>query len=293
MQKTLTLLIGGVLAAQAHAAVVIETTTASPQGSQKQKVIIDDKNARIEAGADNQQFMLVSFSDKKSYMVNLKQKQALDMTPPAAPPADFLKQLQQQQPQNVPDAKVELVKKGDGPEIAGYSTVHYQIVANGTVCSNEFLAEKALQNPQIKAFADYMQSMKEDRKKAMGDFMPKSPDPCMQASEKLSDQVMKLGLSMRSTDQENKVRQEVVAIKTDEKVEPAQFKVPEGFEMITPQQMFQRAMQQGMQGGMMPPPEGMAGGMQLSPEERQKMQQEFMKRLEEARKNTPPPAAPK
>ncbi len=287
MQKTLTLFIGSVLAASAHAAVVIETTTANPQGSQKQKVIIDDKNARIEAGADNQQFMLVSFGDKKSYMINIKQKQALDMTPPAAPPADFLKHLQSQQPQNVPDAKVELVKKGDGPEIAGYTTTHYQIIANGTVCSNEFLADKALQNPHIKAFADYMQSMKEDRKKAMGDFAPKSPEPCVQAAEKLGEQVMKLGLSMRSTDHENKVRQEVLSIKTDEKVEHAQFKVPEGFEIMTPQQMFQRAMQQGMQG--MQPPQSMEGGMQLNPEQQKKMQEEFMKRLEEARKNAPPP----
>jgi hypothetical protein len=219
-------------------------------------------------------------------MINTKQKQALDMTPPSAPPADFLKHLQQQQPQNVPDAKVELVKKGDGPEIAGYPTTHYQIIANGNVCSNEFIAEKALQNSQIKAFADYMQSMKEDRKKAMGDFMPKSPEPCVQAAEKLSDQVMKLGLSMRSTDHENKVRQEVLSIKTDEKVDAAQFKLPEGFEIMTPQQMLQKAMQQGMQG--MQPPAGMEG-MQLSPEQRQKMQQEFMQRLEEAKKNNPPP----
>jgi hypothetical protein len=288
MQKTLAFFISSLLAAHAQAAVVIETTTSNPQGSQKQKVIIDDKNARIEAGTDNQQFMLVSFSDKKSYMVNTKQKQALDMTPPAAPPADFLKQLQQQQPQNnVPDAKVELVKKGDGPEIAGYPTTHYQIVANGTVCSNEFLADKALQNPQIKAFADYMRSMKEDRKKAMGDFAPKASEPCVQAAEKLGDQVMKLGLSMRSTDQENKVRQEVLSIKADEKVDAVQFKVPEGFEIMTPQQMFQRAMQQGM-GGM--PPAGMDGGMPpVNQEQRQKMQQEFLQRLEDARKNNSQP----
>lgn len=286
MQKTLALLIGSMFVTTAQAAVVIETTTSNPQGSQKQKVIIDDKNARIEANADAQQFMLVSFGDKKSYMINIKQKQALDMTPPSAPPADFLKHLQQQQPQNVPDAKVELVKKGDGPEIAGYPTTHYQIIANGNVCSNEFIAEKALQNPQIKAFADYMQSMKEDRKKAMGDFIPKSPEPCIQASEKLGDQVMKLGLSMRSTDHENNVRQEVLSIKTDEKIDPSQFKLPEGFEIMTPQQMFQKAMQQGMQG--MQPPAGMEGGMQMSPEQRQKMQQEFMQRLEEAKKNNPP-----
>jgi len=286
MQKTLTLLIGSLLVANANAAAVIETTTANPQGAQKQKVIIDDKNARIEAGGDAQQFMLVSFGDKKSYMINTKQKQALDMTPPSAPPADFLKHLQQQPPQNIPDAKVELVKKGDGPEIAGYPTTHYQIIANDNVCSNEFIADKALQNPQIKAFADYMQSMKENRKKAMGDFMPKSPEPCIQASEKLGDQVMKLGLSMRSTDHENKIRQEVLSIKTDEKVDPEQFKLPEGFEIMTPQQMFQKAIQQGMQG--MQPPAGMEG-MQLSPEQRQKMQQEFMQRLEEAKKNNPPP----
>jgi predicted phage gp36 major capsid-like protein len=50
--------------------------------------------------------------------------------------------------------------------------------------------------------------------------------------------------------------------------------------------MLQKAMQQGMQG--MQPPAGMEG-MQLSPEQRQKMQQEFMQRLEEAKKNNPPP----
>jgi hypothetical protein len=287
MQKTLALLIGSMFVTTAQAAVVIETTTSNPQGTQKQKVIIDDKNARIEANADAQQFMLVSFSDKKSYMINIKQKQALDMTPPAAPPADFLKHLQQQQPQNIPDAKVELVKKGDGPEIAGYPTAHYQIIANGNVCSNEFIADKALQNSQIKAFADYMQSMKDERKKAMGNFMPKSPDPCIQASEKLGDQVMKLGLSMRSTDHENNVRQEVLSIKTDEIVDASQFKLPEGFEIMTPQQMLQKAMQQGMQG--MQPHAGMESGMQMSTEQRQKMQQEFMQRLEEARKNNPPP----
>jgi len=287
MQKTLALLISSLFAVSAQSAVVIETTTTNQQGLQKQKVIIDDKHARIEASPDLQQFMLISFADKKSYMINTKQKQAIDMTPPSAPPADFLKHLQQQQPQNVPDAKVELVKKGDGPEIAGYPTAHYQIMANGTLCSNEFLAEKALQNPQIKIFADYMQTMKEDRKKAMGGFAPKSADPCLQATEKLSDQVMKLGLSMRSTDSENKIRQEVLSLKVEENIDPNLFKLPDGFEIMTPQQMLQRAMQQGMQ-NMQPPP-SMEGGMQMSPEQRQKMQQEFMQRLEEARKNNPPP----
>jgi len=287
MQKTLALLISSLFAVSAQSAVVIETTTTNQQGLQKQKVIIDDKHARIEASPDLQQFMLISFADKKSYMINTKQKQAIDMTPPSAPPADFLKHLQQQQPQNVPDAKVELVKKGDGPEIAGYPTAHYQIMANGTLCSNEFLAEKALQNPQIKIFADYMQTMKEDRKKAMGGFAPKSADPCLQATEKLSDQVMKLGLSMRSTDSENKIRQEVLSLKVEENIDPNLFKLPDGFEIMTPQQMLQRAMQQGMQN--MQPPQSMEGGMQMSPEQRQKMQQEFMQRLEEARKNNPPP----
>ena len=287
MQKTLALLISSLFAVSAQSAVVIETTTTNQQGLQKQKVIIDDKHARIEASPDLQQFMLISFADKKSYMINTKQKQAIDMTPPSAPPADFLKHLQQQQPQNVPDAKVELVKKGDGPEIAGYPTAHYQIMANGTLCSNEFLAEKALQNPQIKIFADYMQTMKEDRKKAMGGFAPKAADPCLQATEKLSDQVMKLGLSMRSTDSENKIRQEVLSLKVEENIDPNLFKLPDGFEIMTPQQMLQRAMQQGMQN--MQPPQSMEGGMQMSPEQRQKMQQEFMQRLEEARKNNPPP----
>lgn len=286
MQKTLTLLISSLLAASAHAAVVIETTTATPQGSQKQKVTIDDKHARLEVGTDTQQFMLISLSDKKSYMINLKHKQAVDMTPPASPPAEFLKHLQSQQPQNVPDAQVDLVKKGDGPEIAGYPTVHYQIIANGTVCSNEFLSEKALHNPHIKAFTDYMQSMKEERKKAMGDFAPKSPDPCVQAAEKLGEQVMKLGLSMRSTDRENKVHQEVLSIKTDEKVEPSQFKIPDGFEIMTPQQMFQRATQPNMHGTQ--PPQPMGGSMYPTPEQPKKMQEEFMKRLEETRKNAPP-----
>ncbi|MEY3218665.1 MAG: hypothetical protein RIT27_22 [Pseudomonadota bacterium] len=287
MQKTLTLLIGSLFAASAQSAVVIETTTSNQQGSQKQKVIIDSTHARIEASPDLQQFMLISFADKKSYMINMKQKQAIDMTPPSAPPADFLKHLQQQPPQNVPEAKVELVKKGNGPEIAGYPTTHYQIIANDTVCSNEFLAEKALQHPQIKVFADYMQSMKAERKKVMGDFIPKAADPCMQAAEKLSEQVMKLGLSMRSTDQENNVRQEVLSLKTEEKVEENTFKLPDGFEIMTPQQMLQRAMQQGMQGSMQP--NQSMDSMQMSPEQRQKMQQEFIQRLEEARKNNPPP----
>jgi len=256
---------GLLIASPVWAATLIEmNNVGGPQGQlHKQQMLIDDQHARME-GSQTNQYLLISFGENKSYMVNTAQKQVLEMPNPSSqpsPPPAFLKQLQDQQAK-LPEVKAELVKKGPGPDIVGLPTVQYQVMANGELCSDEYISEKALENQHLKLFTQYMQNMKNARKKAMGGLRMPSANACAQAADTLADEVAKLGLSMRSVAKDGTVMQEVVALKTDVATKPDTFSVPKDYETMTAQQMMQKAMERMKQ---MKPPTPPTGAPQGAP----------------------------
>jgi hypothetical protein len=247
----------GLSASHAWAATVVENSYGQ-QGGRTQKVIIEANSARMESGEPGR-YMLLLLQEQKMYAIDTPRKQVIDMF---AKPPDMPKQAPPSQPPAPPKVDAQLVKKADGPKIAGYATTQYQILANGQVCSNEFVSAEVMQLPDIQSFTKAMQGLAETRKKNAP--MPFTPaDPCLQAMDSVEAEFAKLGLSLRSTNKDGQVTTEIISITQNVQMPPDSFVVPQGFEMTTPFEMMQKAMQnmpkQGQGGqpqGATPPPAG-------------------------------------
>lgn len=247
--------------------------TANAQ-AQTSTILLDASHARMEVGSA-EQYMLFDFTQQKMTMVNAQQKQAIDMSSLPKMPENLPKPPAQA---DAAPVKVELVKVGKGPEIAGFSTEHYQVKADGKVCSNEFISAEAMNIEYVENFMQSMHKMAAERRKNMKNMPFFKQDPCAKAAEQSAGDMLKHGMLMRSQDSNGQLRNEIVSIKTDVAAKAEDFTVPADFEVMTPQQMMQRAMQnRGRQG------QGGQNAPQISPEMREKMQQEMMKRMEEAR----------
>lgn len=228
----------------------------------KQKIIMEEQQARIET-SNPKFYTLIDLEKGKAYMVNTEEQQIMAMniigTPPK-PPQDMppLPKL--------PDINAELIEKGDGPEVAGYTTINYQVIAEGKVCSENYFSLEAMKVPHVKVFLDAMYQMSSSRK-------PKDlpVHPCQQAHDELEAQSMKLGVPMKSVikgsgEKGDKVKYEIIRIQTDVKIPENTFALPKKYQVKTEAQMLkeQQAMmnrqEEEQQGGRMPSPRGEENG---------------------------------
>jgi len=201
-------------------------------------ILIEKNNARMENNRP-EQYMLVQFRDKKLYNINTKKKQIIDMAVPAmkAMPKPHNIKLKE------PTIKAELVKKGVGPQIAGFDTMHYQMKANDKLCSDQYFAIKALEIPHIKDFMQGMQEFAEDRRKKISSTSTiASKKPCMLAKEQLNTEINALGYSMRSLNENGRVKHEVIAIETNVNTDAKTFNLPETYATVSPFEMMQNAL---------------------------------------------------
>lgn len=224
-----------------------------------QKIIINMPTARIESSRPTQ-YMLVNMQEKKMYMVDSEHKRILvvDMaaTAPTNPPP--------QAPTPPVTVEARLDKKGDGPEIAGYATVHYQTLANNMVCSNEYLSADALKIESIKTFLLAMEDLASARKKMLRAMAtPQQQDPCAQAYDKLQSEYKAIGVPLKTTDKEGKVINEIASIQVDVTVAADLFVLPKEYKLTTEEEMRKEFMQKMEEArrqpgnnppGAMPPP---------------------------------------
>ncbi len=205
---------------------------------EKQKIVMTKQQARIET-PDPDFYTLIDLEKGKTYMVNAKEKQMVEMDIVGTPPKP---------PQDMPlpkprEIKTELVKKGNGPKIAGYATVNYQVTVDGKVCSENYFSKEAVEVPYVKAFLDAMYQMSHSRK------MKGMPvHPCQQAHDELEAESMKLGVPMKSTIQRSrnkgeKVRYEIIRIQPDVKVPDDIFNLPQGYEVKSEATMMEERRQ--------------------------------------------------
>ncbi len=268
------------LCSQIFAATLIEQRGAmmgsqnSSKSSQTSHILIDAHHARMEASQSGQ-YMLMDFTNSKMVMINSAQKQAVDMS--AMPKMPTLPKAPKMPENTSQPVKATLEKVGKGPDIAGHATEHYQIKADGQVCSNEFISAPAMQVENMSSFMQSMHKMAQERRQAMSRMPFMKQDPCAKATEEMAGEILKHGMLMRSQDEKGQLRHEIVSIKTGVATQADTFSVPAGFETLTPQQMMQRAMQGMKRQGQ---PKDMPS---ITPEMREKMQQEMLKRMEEAR----------
>ncbi|BAP55956.1 hypothetical protein THII_1659 [Thioploca ingrica] len=228
----------------------------------KQKIIMEEQQARIETSNPNF-YTLIDLEKGKAYMVNTEEKQIMAMNIVGTLP----KPPQDMPPlPKLPDIKAELIEKGKGPEVAGYTTINYQVIAEGKVCSENYFSLEAVKVPYVKAFLDAMYQMSSSRK-------PKGlpVHPCQQAHDELEAQSMKLGVPMKSVikgsgEKGDKVKYEIIRIQTDVKIPEDTFTLPKKYQLKTEAQMLeeQQAMmkrqEEEQQGGRVPAPRGEENG---------------------------------
>lgn len=228
----------------------------------KQKIIMEKQQARIET-SNPKFYTLIDLEKGKAYMVNADEQQIMTMNIVGTPP----KPPQDMPPlPKLPDIKAELIKKGQGPEVAGYTTVNYQVIAEGKVCSENYFSLEAVKVPYVKAFLDAMYQMSSSRK-------PKGlpVHPCQQAHDELEAQSMKLGVPMKSVikgsgEKGDKVKYEIIRIQTDVKIPEDTFTLPKKYQLKTEAQMLEeqqarmKRQEEDQQGGQMPSPRGEGNG---------------------------------
>jgi hypothetical protein len=205
----------------------------------EQTVLIEGNKARMESGA-GQGYTLINMENKKVYMVDERNKRVIKMgvgeeLPPI--PADLPKRDKRQAP---PEVDAKLVKVDDGPEILHYPTQHYQVVANGVICSDEYFSKAARQVVGLDDFIKVLAELSQDRKQKMGAMpLPVVRDPCMQAQEKLEQELNQLGVPMRSVDKKGRVVTEIISIETDVPVDASKFELPKDYPVLTEKQVIQ------------------------------------------------------
>jgi len=133
--------------------------------------------------------------------------------------------------------KAKLVKRGNGPKIAGYSTKHYQLKALDKACSDYYFSKTAAKVDYIEAFIDASNKMVNSRK-VKG--MP--VHPCQQAQDELEADMKKHGVTLKLVFKGGKdhVMYEITSIQTGVKVPADVFALPtSGYKMMSEQDMIE------------------------------------------------------
>ncbi len=130
---------------------------------------------------------------------------------------------------------LRLYHLGEGPVIAGHATEHYRLSANGMVCAEYWLAEKALELPEI---SEYLSGYRifHRRQRAALELQGLSYSPCEDAEHYASGQFRTLGLPMRIRNTEGETLHEVTGIYTRLRLPAGYFDVPESYRRVSPNQ---------------------------------------------------------
>lgn len=171
---------------------------------------------------------------------------------------------------------VQFVNKGKGPDIAGYSTRHFEVRVNGKKCSDEYLNKKLPQQLGIEKVLDKMPSG--DSGMEMMEDMGMEVDSCMLAESEVSRMFSRYGYPLRSVRANGELDSEVVRINKNAKMPANGFGFPKGYQRVDAGKMMQD-FQHKMQNMPELTPEGMKN---VTPEQLQQMQQmmeQMMKKM--------------
>lgn len=198
---------------------------------QLETVTMTKDHARM-ASDDSDFYTVIAVADGKVYQVDTHNKRVVEMAISDTAPKPS---------QEIPtppwgkSAKTDLVSKGNGPKIAGYPTVSYQIKALGQTCSENYFSEEAAKVGHIKAFLEAWTQLS-NRRKIKGMYF----HPCQQARDELESQLMTLGIPMKIVikgGQGDKVKHQILSIKTDAEVHDNFFAWPKAYEVISEAKM--------------------------------------------------------
>lgn len=176
-------------------------------------------------------YVLMDWDARKMYLVSLEDGMAMDMSHMLAPKpggGDGGRGV---------DASID--KVGDGPRIAGYDTVHYEISVGGEHCRDVFVSAKAMRDMASKDLVERLQQMESSD---MEEMDTEWGSPCDHADQAVD--FTELGFPLRTVYVESGEVDEVRRIVLDAGTPDGGFEVPAGMQIVDMSQMMQ--MMQGM-----------------------------------------------
>lgn len=221
--------------APAMAATVIETRES--QDGDITTMTVEGTKARLQSGPET--YLLVDLEKKKFLSVDLQSQQIIDLSIlPQPDPA-----LQPSQATDTP-VKSSFIHRGAGPMVAGYQTEHYQIMANGHICADTYLAKDTLQTAGIQSFLEGFRSLYLAQKAAHhatgADY-----DPCEEAQDAAWSYYPERGLPMKTVAVDGNLRQEVVSLRANVHTDEGFFDLPAGLSTKTSNEADQPPQEEG------------------------------------------------
>lgn len=186
-----------------------------------QSTWVEENRLRVQADGQDD-YMLMNFDKRTLFLVQPKHQTAIDMSEIANEhPANA-------ESRNKPVHKV--IKKGVGPEFAGYATEHYAVVINGTTCLETFTSTKAATELDLYDFITGMNEMfPRPETFAFGN------DPCLLAEAALHYE--KIGIPLRII-KDGVEAYSVIKFEKNATVPQGGFSVPEGYTVKSYTQML-------------------------------------------------------
>lgn len=198
---------------------LLATSLIETKREEGQDTMYVDGYKMLITGIDEDVRMIMDLQKKKAYMVNPKNKSAMDMSEVTW---KALKEAGNKKAPPKVDARLE--KAGPGPEIAGYATTHYVIYVDGKKCAEKWTSEKALKDSGFGTiWGDY------------GDFLVSASvsagdHPCELAEYQVFRDD-KFGLALKETDH-NCETSEVLRIERNANVDRSLFEIPADYKVV-------------------------------------------------------------
>ncbi|MGV6859122.1 MAG: hypothetical protein ACWA5X_09120 [bacterium] len=229
--------------------------TVNEGGGHTSKVSIKGDWVRI-GGEGRQEYMIGDLKNGVMYAVVPAEKQIMELKGNGKKTAAL-------------GMKAELKKRGDGPKIAEYSTVEYELLANGQSCGKTYISSKAGKIKDVKKLLQVMDKLNPESimPEGMGAMMQGMMSPCAKASAETMNEAAALGMPLKTLNASGGVENEVVSINESVKLDDKLFELPEGYKRSTPESMMQDAMKQ------------MQEAMKNIPPEQQQMMQQMMQQF--------------
>lgn len=242
------ILVAGV-SVQAMADTVVNVR--SGQGA-AERVSIQGDWARMDGLEEKGEYILGNLTNGVMYVVMPSEKKILEL------------KSNGKSSKKSSDINAQFKKVAKGPDIAGYATDEYELVANGQKCGKTWISKKAGEIKDVKKLLAVMDQFDPEAMmpEGMGGMMQGQMNPCDRAQLMTQLHVAKLGMPMKSVDESGRVEQEVVGIDKNAKLDASLFELPAGYQRTTPSAMINDAMSQ-MQEMM----------KNVTPEQRQMMEQ--------------------
>ncbi|MDH5544664.1 MAG: hypothetical protein OEZ43_03660 [Gammaproteobacteria bacterium] len=196
--------------------------------------------AKIVDMSQSDEYMLIDMNSHVTYVVDGQNKMAIKIDADQMMPSMTSAQKAPRKP------NIELRELGNGPKIAGYSTKHFVLNANGVKCSEHFITNKLSDIPEIKKFSTVMEQQ------AAVNHMDFGDNVCEYAESELERQFSRNGIPLRSLDASGKPFFDTVEININARFSASEFAIPSGYQVITQQELMQREMNNAMSSGDMP-----------------------------------------